>query len=498
MESFFQGIRSRELTGLQVRKRPYIGDKASDFAVCGALEVEHNGEETPPLAISFAKSSKNSHVLAVSDEDGYLSLFDTRKNFPPYASQQEYSDKSRISDWEAHQNAIFDICWIKEDTNLLTASGDQTIKVWDAQKQKCTGVLMGHTGSIKSIYCHPTNSDLLVSGSRDGSFAMWDLRCKNASKNRRTEACITPTTMIRRAHLSPQSKRVRRKKAASMSITSVLYLKDGISIATAGAVDSIVKFWDTRYLKAQVTQACPRPKSSTGKERRLHGTSSLSQDSNGVFLTASCMDNSIYLYNVLQLEKGPVRSFSGCRIESFYVKSEISPDAAQLLSGSSDGNAYIWQVNKPDTDPVTLKTHDGEVTAVNWCPLDGKIATASDDFTVRIWNIQSNYFSNSRSSSSIRRRIMALPTEECRKLLRNEEQMGLAKTPCSLHPSDEVCYEIDSPNSITMPSVFLLVATGGHFLTSYWIDVEMYRKKPEIFLVDFFVQSTYSTMSSWV
>lgn len=28
----------------------------------------------------------------------------------------------------------------------------------------------------------------------------------------------------------------------------------------------------------------------------------------------------IYLYNVLQLDKGPIQSFSGCRIESFYVK----------------------------------------------------------------------------------------------------------------------------------------------------------------------------------
>ncbi|OAY29502.1 hypothetical protein MANES_15G150000v8 [Manihot esculenta] len=458
MDSFFQGIRSRELTGFRVRKRPYIADKASDFAEFGALAVEHNGEETPPLAVSFGKTSKTSHILAVSDEDGYLSLFDVRKKLP-YASHRECSDKSRISEWAAHQNAIFDICWIKEGTSILTASGDQTIKVWDAQKEKCTGILMGHTGSIKSMYPHPTNSDLLVSGSRDGSFAIWDLRCKIVSKSRCPEACITSTAMVRRAHVSPQAKRIRRNKAASMSITSVLYLKDEISIATAGAVDSIVKFWDTRNLRAQVTQACPHPKSSTEQERRLHGISSLSQDTNGVFLTTSCMDNRIYLYNVLQLEKGPIRSFSGCRIESFFVKSVISPDATQILSGSSDGNAYIWQVNKSNTDPITLKTHDGEVTAVDWCPLDGRVATASDDFTVRIWNVQSSYYSNSRPPSSIRRRIMAIPTEECKRLLRNEELTGLAKYPAPgyLHPEEVCheteCHETDSPISITMPAV---------------------------------------------
>ncbi|KAI9075554.1 hypothetical protein K1719_042460 [Acacia pycnantha] len=170
-------------------------------------------------------------------------------------------------------------------------------------------------------------------------------------------------TKMNRAHLSSQEKRVRRGKAASMSITSVLYLKDQVSIATTGAVDSVVKFWDTRNLKSSVTQTCPRLQ--TSEKERLHGISSLSQDQSGVFLSAFCMDNRIYLYNVLQLEKGPVRSFSGCRIESFFVKSAISPDASHIVSGSSDGNAYVWQINKPQEEPITLKTHDGEVTAVD-------------------------------------------------------------------------------------------------------------------------------------
>lgn len=77
------------------------------------------------------------------------------------------------------------------------------------------------------------------------------------------------------------------------------------------------------------------------------------------------------MYNLLQLVKGPLKSFTGCRIESFFVKvrvvllnlcsmysisvtyifylivqlqSAISPDATHIVSGSSDGNAYVWQV----------------------------------------------------------------------------------------------------------------------------------------------------------
>ncbi|GLT31933.1 hypothetical protein SLA2020_066320 [Shorea laevis] len=451
-QSIFHGIRSRELNGFRVRKRPYFNDLALDFTEIGALAIEHDGDETPPMAVSFCKASKNSHVFAVSDEDGYVNLFDSGGKFSSSSSRQDNAVKARIADWVAHQNAIFDICWIKEDTSILTASGDQTIRVWDAHEKKCTGVLTGHTGSVKSLSSHPANSDIIISGSRDGSFALWDLRCKISSKSRCKEDCISSTAMVKRAHVSPQARRVKRVKAASMSITSVLYLKDEISIATAGAVDSVVKFWDIRNLKTHVTQARPYQNSSTQKERS-HGISSLSQDLNGVFLTASCMDNRIYLYNILQLDKGPIQTFSGCQIGSFYVKSAISPDATHILSGSSDGNAYVWRVNKPQAEPTTLRSHDGEVTAVDWCPSEmGKIATSADDFTVRLWDMESSFSTSIRSPSSVRRRVMAIPSSECRKLVMNEYLLGPTKDPGSSHPEDEVLHQIKSsrptPNSI--------------------------------------------------
>lgn len=97
------------------------------------------------------------------------------------------------------------------------------IKVWDVEKKKCTKILMGHTGSVKSLSPHPANpgrfkfssasrfyfynyyllclfnlkfssilysKEIIVSGSRDGSFALWDMRCKSNSKSRHEELCI--------------------------------------------------------------------------------------------------------------------------------------------------------------------------------------------------------------------------------------------------------------------------------------------------------------------
>ncbi|KAI3474915.1 hypothetical protein Pfo_030226 [Paulownia fortunei] len=439
--SFFQDLKLREVNGFRVRKRPYMGNDSQDFDPIGAVAVEHRGEPSPPMALSFCKTNKNAHIIALTDEGGYVTLFNTRKKFLDFSPYQENAEKAKVSEWIAHENAIFDLCWIKDDANILTASGDQSIKIWDTQEQKCIRALMGHTGSIKSISCHPTNHELVVSGSRDGSFAVWDTRCSNAHQ----KLCVSPISVIHEAHTSPGRRRCRRGKAESMSITSVLYLKDEVSVATAGAVDSVIKFWDTRHLKAPVTHACPNSVSST-EEKRLHGISSLSQDLNGVYITASCMDHRIYLYNVLQLEKGPIKTFSGGRTESFFVKSAISPDAAHILSGSSDGNAYIWQVNKPQLDPITLKSHDGEVTAVDWCPSEmGKVATCSDDFTVRFWNIQSSCYSNTRSPSSMRKRVRALPRIERRKLFADEP--SCTKSDASSMHCNVVMLEVSTPES---------------------------------------------------
>lgn len=87
--------------------------------------------------------SGNSHFLAVGDEDGFVSLYDTRQCLPSVASCMEKSGvcwvdylllcvsvnveffflffllimfvtgQARVFDWIAHTNAIFDVCWIK-------------------------------------------------------------------------------------------------------------------------------------------------------------------------------------------------------------------------------------------------------------------------------------------------------------------------------------------------------------------------------------------------
>ncbi|WJX11563.1 hypothetical protein P8452_02162 [Trifolium repens] len=355
-KSVFHCISSRELNSFPVRKRP-----ATVFNEIGAIDARYISDADlwyVPCALSFSKSIKHSYDLAVADDDGYVHLFNTRS-------------RSMIDEWRPHEDTILDVCWLKEDTRIVTASCDETVKVWDVEQKACLRELTEHEDTVETICSHPTSDDIIVSGSSDGSFCLWDLRCNSI-------------TVKGNAHRHVKYGQVRRSRVEAMKITSVLWLKDQVSIATGGSKDSVPKIWDIRYLNLDVSPIGPLPQPAG--QQRLEGITSLSQDDRGVLLSASCKDSRIYLYNTLQLERGPLRSYEAGSLRS-YVKAAISPDALNIASGSEEGNIYISKVNNPQEQPTILfPSEDENVSLVDWSFSEfGKLATAGENI-VRIWD----------------------------------------------------------------------------------------------------------------
>jgi len=65
-----------------------------------------------------------------------------------------------------------------DDDMLASASGDQTIRVWDMQPDspEAIATLRGHKGSVKSVQFRPQSRCELVSGARGGDIILWDTR----------------------------------------------------------------------------------------------------------------------------------------------------------------------------------------------------------------------------------------------------------------------------------------------------------------------------------
>lgn len=53
---------------------------------------------------------------------------------------------------------------LQDDRRILTASGDQTLGLWDTSRAACLGVFKGHHGSVKCVRPKPDCPDVFASG----------------------------------------------------------------------------------------------------------------------------------------------------------------------------------------------------------------------------------------------------------------------------------------------------------------------------------------------
>ncbi|NXS32381.1 DTL protein, partial [Pomatostomus ruficeps] len=434
------------------------------------LSYGETGMPVPPFGCTFSTAPNLEHILAVANEEGFVRLYDT---------EAQSTSELIFKEWQAHSNAVFDLAWMPGEHMIVTASGDQTAKVWDVRAGELLGICKGHQCSLKSVAFSRFEKAVFCTGGRDGNIMVWDTRCNKKDGFYRQVNQISGAHNVsdKQTPSKPKKKRQNLRGLAPMvdfqqSVTVVL-LQDEHTLISAGAVDGVIKVWDLRRNYAAFRQD-PLPVRSfcyPGTSTRKLGYSSLVLDSTGANLFANCTDDSIYMFNMTSLRTTPVAVFSGHQNSTFYIKSSASPDDQFLVSGSSDCNAYIWKVSEPSLPPRILLGHTQEVTSIAWCPSDfTKIATCSDDNTMRIWRLRR--CPEEVKSASRKTNLVGWVTQK-----KPEEQHGAgppatpqttpakaltAGTMCISSPRPAACaptYSGDLPLSTNTPTVALKTLT---------------------------------------
>ena len=72
-----------------------------------------------------------------------------------------------------HTKGILDVRFSGDGALIATASGDKTVKVWDAVTGRELHTLTGHTDTVCGVAFHPTDSGVLVSCSDDKTARVW-------------------------------------------------------------------------------------------------------------------------------------------------------------------------------------------------------------------------------------------------------------------------------------------------------------------------------------
>ncbi|KAG7222725.1 hypothetical protein INR49_026334 [Caranx melampygus] len=355
------------------------------------------GDSVPPFGLSFSSGNPPPETCATS----WQQLM--KKEL--LGSTTQRAEKARFSKngWLMRMQSLTSPGYQESPVVLLyppqvTAAGDQMARLWDVKSGDMLGSFKGHLCSLKSVAFAPQEKAVFCTGARDGNIMVWDTRCSKKDGFYRQVKQITGAH--NKAESNPPSKTKKRRSSmrgmapsvdTQQSVTVVLF-RDQHTLISSGAVDGVIKMWDLRKnYNAHIQDPVPLqmyPYPGSCMRMRL-GYSGLALDSTRSNVVCNCTDDNIYTFNVSGIKTTPVSVFSGHQNSSFYVKSTISPDDQFLASGSSDNHTYIWKMSDPEHPPMMLQGHSEEVTCVSWCPTDfTKIASCSDDHTIRIWRLQ--------------------------------------------------------------------------------------------------------------
>ena len=77
-----------------------------------------------------------------------------------------------------HVNTVRDIEISAKHPYLFSCGEDKQVKCWDLEQNKVVRQYHGHLSGVYCLALHP-DLDLLVTGGRDSTARLWDMRTKN-------------------------------------------------------------------------------------------------------------------------------------------------------------------------------------------------------------------------------------------------------------------------------------------------------------------------------
>lgn len=149
-----------------------------------------------------------------------------------------------IATFVGHDAVVYDINFTSDRT-ILTAAGDQTLRIWDIETQESVAKLRGHTGDVFCCDIHPRNSpNIFISGGADFTARFWDIRdCENKFN---AQSTLTFDTKSR-------------------DVNGIRFFPDGCAFATA-LNNSTTHLYDTRASTKILTFRHPETYESAGTQ----------------------------------------------------------------------------------------------------------------------------------------------------------------------------------------------------------------------------------------
>jgi WD40 repeat protein len=242
-----------------------------------------------------------------------------------------------------HHSGVNTVAMSGDGRLAVSASLDETLKVWDLESGSELKTLRGHNGCVYSV-AMSTDGRLAVSASQDTTLKVWNLETGQV-----THTLEGHTFPVGGVALSPDGRR-----------------------AISGSWDMTVKIWDLETGR-EIGRLDGHTKSINGVAASADWKRAVSASEDGTL-------------RVWDLEAGEeLHTLEGHSDDVWAVA--ISADGRLAVSGSEDATVKVWDLQTGRVSR-TLKGHAWPVYGVA-ISTDGRFAvSASGDETLKVWNLQ--------------------------------------------------------------------------------------------------------------
>ncbi len=295
------------------------------------------------------------------------------------------SDGKLVADLKGHTKGINYASFSPDGKFIVTASRDGTAKVWHTQDGILAMELKGHRGWVNTAF-FDSSGKYIITASRDSTAKVWRVDNGRVISNLIGHFGTVNKAVFSRdgnyiatASLDGTARTWKRSngelvavlKGHSETIYDINFSPDGKYIVT-GSYDNTAKVWkaDSGLMLLDL-------------KGHSNWVNSANYSSSGSYITTASYDNTVKIW----------RSDNGVLIADLANTNgvnyaEFSNDEKYILASTVRGEVKLWDL-RSQLVVTELKGHNNDVYAARFSPDDKYIVTASADGTTKTWQSSS-------------------------------------------------------------------------------------------------------------
>jgi len=273
--------------------------------------------------------------------------------------------------------------FILSNNKIITASGDQTLKIWNTHKSDAIATLVGHRGAVESVH---SDGIRVVSGSGDGEARLWDFGTGLCTSQYPHGGTVT-SVLFDENHVYTGGSNARlkvwdvRTGQEAQNFGGHVHGINDIKLDDHGRIvgcsSDSVKVWDLRA--APVDNRIylgPEPARNLNVYSSVPGGNCFQVSRNNIVVGGA--DGRVHVHSPLTNQQ---RTFPASHVGPIQC---IQSDGSKVVTGGADSLVKVWDLEN-STLLKTLADHKGPVHGVQFD--NSKVVSCSADNTVKVWKM---------------------------------------------------------------------------------------------------------------